>query len=86
MSNVSDFSSFEKIHYSFHLFSSLVKDLVIKRLDLSVPYDTEMQIIHKSYCSMPELADDSKVTPYEHAVIHINSDAQLEQALKQASD
>lgn len=83
--NLTEFLQFESNFYDFYRFSSLVKDILIYPSNISIPYDTEMQIIYTSYRNLSWL-ENSDLSPYEQQLNHIKNDMNLIHQLKSANE
>lgn len=75
-----DFNQLNKNNdYDFYRFTSLVKDLIIHKNNMSIPYDIEHEIISAAYARFQY--QDIDMTPYDEQVKFINSDSGLMLAL-----
>lgn len=70
--------------YDFYRFTSLVKDLIIHKNNMSIPYDTEHEIISAAYARFQYR--DINMNPYDEQVKFINSDSGLMLALINANE
>ena len=79
-----DFNQLNKNNdYDFYRFVSLVKDLIIHKNNMSIPYDIEHEIISAAYARFQyqDIHQDTNTTPYDEQVKFINSDSGLMLAL-----
>lgn len=80
-----DFNQLNKNNdYDFYRFASLVKDLIIHKNDMSIPYDIEHQIILNAYACFQY--QDIDMTSYDEQVNFIQSDSGLMLALINANE
>lgn len=80
-----DFNQLNKNNdYDFYRFTSLVKDLIIHKNNMSIPYDIEHEIISTAYARFQY--QDIDMTPYDEQVKFINSDSGLMLALINANE
>lgn len=80
-----DFNQLNKNNaYDFYRFTSLVKDLIIHKNNMSIPYDIEHEIISAAYDRFQY--QDIDMTPYDEQVKFINSDSGLMLALINANE
>lgn len=80
-----DFNQLNKNNdYDFYRFTSLVKDLIIHKNNMSIPYDIEHEIISAAYARFQY--QDIDMTPYDEQVKFINSDSGLMLALINANE
>lgn len=80
-----DFNQLNKNNdYDFYRFASLVKDLIIHKNNMSIPYDIEHEIISAAYARFQY--QDIDMTPYDEQVKFINSDSGLMLALINANE
>lgn len=70
--------------YDFYRFTSLVKDLIIHKNNMSIPYDIEHEIISAAYARFQY--QDIDMTPYDEQVKFIQSDSDLMLALINANE
>lgn len=70
--------------YDFYRFASLVKDLIIHKNNMSIPYDIEHEIISAAYARFQY--QDIDMTPYDEHVKFIQSDSDLMLALINANE
>ena len=79
-----DFNQLNKNNdYDFYRFTSLVKDLIIHKNNMSIPYDIEHEIISAAYARFQyqDIHQDTNTTPYDEQVKFIESDSGLMLAL-----
>ena len=79
-----DFNQLNKNNdYDFYRFVSLVKDLIIHKNNMAIPYDIEHEIISAAYARFQyqDIHQDTNTTPYDEQVKFINSDSGLMLAL-----
>ena len=79
-----DFNQLNKNNdYDFYRFASLVKDLIIHKNNMSIPYDIEHEIISAAYARFQyqDIHQDTNTTPYDEQVKFIESDSGLMLAL-----
>ena len=79
-----DFNQLNKNNdYDFYRFTSLVKDLIIHKNNMSIPYDIEPEIISAAYdrFQYQDIHQDTNTNPYDEQVKFINSDSGLMLAL-----
>lgn len=79
-----DFNQLNKNNdYDFYRFASLVKDLIIHKNNMSIPYDIEHEIISAAYdrFQYQDIHQDTNTTPYDEQVKFIQSDSGLMLAL-----
>ena len=80
-----DFNQLNKNNdYDFYRFTSLVKDLIIHKNNMSIPYDIEHEIISAAYARFQYR--DIDMTPYDEQVKFINSDTNLMLVLLKANE
>ena len=80
-----DFNQLNKNNdYDFYRFASLVKDLIIHKNNMSIPYDIEHEIISTAYDRFQY--QDIDMTPYDEQVNFIQSDSGLMLALINANE
>lgn len=80
-----DFNQLNKNNdYDFYRFTSLVKDLIIHKNNMSIPYDIEHEIISAAYARFQY--QDINMTPYDEQVKFIQSDSGLMLALINANE
>ena len=80
-----DFNQLNKNNdYDFYRFTSLVKDLIIHKNNMSIPYDIEHEIISAAYARFQY--QDIDMTPYDEQVNFIQSDSGLMLALINANE
>ena len=80
-----DFNQLNKNNdYDFYRFASLVKDLIIHKNNMSIPYDIEHEIISAAYARFQY--QDIDMTPYDEQVKFIESDSGLMLALINANE
>lgn len=80
-----DFNQLNKNNdYDFYRFASLVKDLIIHKNNMAIPYDIEHEIISAAYARFQY--QDIDMTPYDEQVKFINSDSGLMLALINANE
>ena len=80
-----DFNQLNKNNdYDFYRFASLVKDLIIHKNNMSIPYDIEHEIISAAYARFQY--QDIDMTPYDEQVNFIQSDSGLMLALINANE
>lgn len=71
-----DFNQLNKNNdYDFYRFTSLVKDLIIHKNNMSIPYDIEHEIISAAYARFQY--QDIDMTPYDEQVKFIENNANL---------
>ena len=79
-----DFNQLNKNNdYDFYRFASLVKDLIIHKNNMSIPYDIEHEIISAAYARFQyqDIHQDTNTNPYDEQVKFIESDSGLMLAL-----
>ena len=79
-----DFNQLNKNNdYDFYRFTSLVKDLIIHKNNMSIPYDIEHEIISAAYARFQyqDIHQDTNTNPYDEQVKFIESDSGLMLAL-----
>lgn len=84
-----DFNQLNKNNdYDFYRFASLVKDLIIHKNNMSIPYDIEHEIISAAYARFQyqDIHQNINTTPYDEQVKFINSDSGLMLALINANE
>ena len=84
-----DFNQLNKNNdYDFYRFTSLVKDLIIHKNNMSIPYDIEHEIISAAYARFQyqDIHQDTNTTPYDEQVNFIQSDSGLMLALINANE
>ena len=84
-----DFNQLNKNNdYDFYRFASLVKDLIIHKNNMSIPYDIEHEIISAAYARFQyqDIHQDINTTPYDEQVNFIQSDSGLMLALINANE
>lgn len=84
-----DFNQLNKNNdYDFYRFTSLVKDLIIHKNNMSIPYDIEHEIISAAYARFQyqDIHQDTNTNPYDEQVKFINSDSGLMLALINANE
>ena len=84
-----DFNQLNKNNdYDFYRFASLVKDLIIHKNNMSIPYDIEHEIISAAYARFQyqDIHQDTNTTPYDEQVNFIQSDSGLMLALINANE
>ena len=84
-----DFNQLNKNNdYDFYRFTSLVKDLIIHKNNMSIPYDIEPEIISAAYdrFQYQDIHQDTNTNPYDEQVKFINSDSGLMLALINANE
>lgn len=80
-----DFNQLNKNNdYDFYRFAALVKDLIIHKNNMSIPYDIEHEIISAAYARFQY--QDIDMTPYDEQVKFIESDSGLMLALINANE
>ena len=74
--------------YAFYRFTSLVKDLIIHKNNMSIPYDIEHEIVSAAYdrFQYKDIHQDTNTTPYDEQVNFIQSDSGLMLALINANE
>ena len=84
-----DFNQLNKNNdYDFYRFTSLVKDLIIHKNNMSIPYDIEHEIISAAYARFQyqDIHQNINTTPYDEQVKFIQSDSGLMLALINANE
>ena len=84
-----DFNQLNKNNdYDFYRFTSLVKDLIIHKNNMSIPYDIEHEIISAAYARFQyqDIHQNINTTPYDEQVNFIQSDSGLMLALINANE
>ena len=84
-----DFNQLNKNNdYDFYRFASLVKDLIIHKNNMSIPYDIEHEIISAVYARFQyqDINQNINTTPYDEQVNFIQSDSGLMLALINANE
>ena len=84
-----DFNQLNKNNdYDFYRFTSLVKDLIIHKNNMSIPYDIEHEIISAAYARFQyqDIHQDTNTNPYDEQVKFIKSDSGLILALINADE
>ena len=84
-----DFNQLNKNNdYDFYRFASLVKDLIIHKNNMSIPYDTEHEIISAAYdCfQYQDIHQDTNTNPYDEQVKFIENNANLFNELVAANE
>ena len=84
-----DFNQLNKNNdYDFYRFTSLVKDLIIHKNNMSIPYDIEHEIISSAYrrFQYKDIHQDIDMNPYDEQVKFINSDTNLMLVLLKANE
>lgn len=84
-----DFNQLNKNNdYDFYRFTSLVKDLIIHKNNMSIPYDIEHEIISAAYARFQyqDIHQNINTTPYDEQVNFIQSDSGLMLALINADE
>ena len=84
-----DFNQLNKNNdYDFYRFASLVKDLIIHKNNMSIPYDIEHEIISAAYARFQyqDIHQNINTTPYDEQVNFIQSDSGLMLALINANE
>lgn len=84
-----DFNQLNKNNdYDFYRFASLVKDLIIHKNNMSIPYDIEHEIVSAAYARFQyqDIHQDINTTPYDEQVNFIQSDSGLMLALINANE
>ena len=80
-----DFNQLNKNNdYDFYRFASLVKDLIIHKNNMSIPYDIEHEIISAAYARFQY--QDIDMTPYDEQVKFIENNANLFNELVAANE
>ena len=74
--------------YDFYRFTSLVKDLIIHKNNMSIPYDIEHEIISAAYARFlyQDIHQDTNTTPYDEQVKFIENNANLFNELVAANE
>lgn len=84
-----DFNQLNKNNdYDFYRFASLVKDLIIHKNNMSIPYDTEHEIISAAYARFQyqDIHQDTNTNPYDEQVKFIENNANLFNELVAANE
>ena len=84
-----DFNQLNKNNdYDFYRFASLVKDLIIHKNNMSIPYDIEHEIISAAYARFQyqDIHQDTNTTPYGEQVKFIENNANLFNELVAANE
>lgn len=84
-----DFNQLNKNNdYDFYRFASLVKDLIIHKNNMSIPYDIEHEIISAAYARFQyqDIHQDTNTTPYDEQVKFIENNANLFNELVAANE
>ena len=74
--------------YDFYRFASLVKDLIIHKNNMAIPYDIEHEIISAAYARFQyqDIHQDTNTTPYDEQVKFIENNANLFNELVAANE
>lgn len=72
------------VDYDFYRFTSLVKDLIIHKNNMSIPYDTEHEIVSAAYARFQY--QDIDMNPYDEQVKFIENNANLFNELVAANE
>ena len=84
-----DFNQLNKNNdYDFYRFVSLVKDLIIHKNNMAIPYDIEHEIISAAYARFQyqDIHQDTNTTPYDEQVKFIENNANLFNELVAANE
>ena len=84
-----DFNQLNKNNdYDFYRFTSLVKDLIIHKNNMSIPYDIEHEIISAAYARFQyqDIHQDTNTNPYDEQVKFIENNANLFNELVAANE
>lgn len=84
-----DFNQLNKNNdYDFYRFTSLVKDLIIHKNNMSIPYDIEHEIVSAAYARFQyqDIHQDTNTTPYDEQVKFIENNANLFNELVDANE
>ena len=79
-----DFETYESEHYDFYRFSRLIIDVLINHHEFSIPYDTELEILHKAYQRFNY--SDNLIDPYNEQLEFISGDIELLRDLQAANE